>query len=599
HTGGLAAGREALLETGRPQPLDWHPFFEELAADRRAAVLHGVGGRPPLWVAAERLSQLRAVYGDLTLEPAIEPPPRAAERAWSPDEALVELVRGRLEGLGPVTEARLAQSFGLRLTAIQAALGSLEAEGFVLRGRFTPGESEQEWCERRLLARINRYTLNRLRQEIQPVTAADFMRFLFSWQGVSLEDKPEGAEALAAVLAQLEGYESPAAAWEAEILPARMEHYDPLWLDGLCVSGRAVWARLTPPGGSVGNSGKGGAWGPVRATPLTFVSRRNLGSWSAWVSRLPAGREGLSSPARRIVEHLLSAGASFFDDLVAVTGLLPTQIEVALGELVSAGRVTSDGYQGLRSLITPSHKRPPIRGGRRKGITAALGMAQAGRWSLLHPARLAGATEDGGDAETSADGRGPAGGRGNGSSNGIARNGSAAARPWESPAYRDEELETVAWTLLRRYGLVFRRVLDRERSLPPWRELLRFYRRLEARGEIRGGRFVSGFTGEQYALPEAVTALREMRRKPPDGRWISISGADPLNLVGIVTPGARLPAIANNRALFRDGVPVAIREGGRVVFLAELDSATRWEATHALHKRTPPLHFPAHMGERG
>jgi ATP-dependent Lhr-like helicase len=563
--GGLGAPREALLEDGRPQPLDWRPLFDRLAGERRAAVLRPAPGGPELWVAAERLPQLRALFPGASLSPAIEPPRAVAAEAWSADQALVELLRGRLEGLGPVTEVELARSAGLGAAAVRAALAALEGEGFVLRGRFTPGAAEIEWCERRLLARIHRYTLNRLRQEIEPISAADFLRFLFEWQGLSREHKPEGVEALAAVLEQLEGFEAPAAAWEAEILPARMHGYDPLWLDGLCLSGRALWARLSPPG----PTRNGRSWTPVRATPVALVARRNLSAWSGRDPRNGANAEAMSGHARRIAEWLARRGASFFDDLVEATRLLPTQVEVALGELVSWGLVTSDGFQGLRTLITPSQKRPPLRGGRRIGPVAALGMAQAGRWSRLdlHQPRMPRPEA------------GPAGGQG------------AGALPAR------EEVEILARTLLRRYGVVFRKLLERERGLPPWRDLLYCYRRLEARGEIRGGRFVAGFAGEQFALPEAVGALREVRRKPLAGQWVSISGADPLNLVGIVTPGARLPALAANRVLFRDGRPVAIREAGRVSFLVEVEA--QWEAIHALLRRTPPIQMHAYLGRSG
>jgi ATP-dependent Lhr-like helicase len=569
-TGGFQAGREAFTDAGRAQPFDWRPFLEQLRADRRAAILRPAGGGA-LWVAAERLPHLRLAYPDAVLEPELASPLERATGEEDRDKALVELVRGRLEGLGPVTETELAAQAGLPPIDIRSALAALEAEGFVLRGHFSgadvPGNSEEtEWCERRLLARIHRYTLNRLRQEIEPVSATDYLRFLFEWQGLSRDEKPEGVEALAAVLDQLEGFEAPAAAWEAEILPSRLNGYDPLWLDGLCLSGRVLWARLTPPqmsGNAAGAPRGGRGWAPVKATPVAFVARRTLRTWRALLPSAEPNLDGLSTHAREIAEHLQAAGASFFDDFAAATRMLPTQVEVALGELVSAGLISSDGFQGLRTLITPSRQRPPPRGGRRSGSTAALGMAQAGRWSLVQAGAALPALAD------------------------------------QPVPLGKEEVEAVARTLLRRYGVVFRKLLERERNLPPWRELLGIYRRLEARGDIRGGRFVQGFSGEQFALPEALGALREVRRKPPPGRWISLSGADPLNLLGIVTPGPRLTSVASNRALFRDGQPVAVREGGATRFLAELEPAQQWEASHALLRRNPPVQMRVYQGSPG
>jgi ATP-dependent Lhr-like helicase len=578
-TGGFQAGREAFTDSGRPQPLDWRPFLEQLRADRRAAILRTPGG-VALWVAAERLPHLRLAFPAAVLEPAIDAPAERGAQEGNRDTALVELVRGRLEGLGPVTETALAAQAGLLASDIRSALAALEAEGFVLRGHFSssrfssgnvPGNGEEiEWCERRLLARIHRYTLNRLRQEIEPVSATDYLRFLFEWQGLSRDEKPEGVEALAAVLDQLEGFEAPAASWESEILPARLNGYDPLWLDGLCLSGRVLWARLTPPqssgaaSGAAGGAGRGGrGWAPVKATPVAFVARRTLRTWRALLPSATPNFDALSTHAREIAEQLKASGASFFDDFVAATRMLPTQVEIALGELVSAGLISSDGFQGLRTLITPSRQRPPPRGGRRIGSTAALGMAQAGRWSLVQA--------------------GPA----------------LPAQADQPVPLGKEEVEAVARTLLRRYGVVFRKLLERERNLPPWRELLGIYRRLEARGDIRGGRFVQGFSGEQFALPEALGALREVRRKPPPGQWISLSGADPLNLLGIVTPGPRLTSLASNRALFRDGQPVAVRDGGETRFLAELEPAQQWEASHALLRRTPPVQMRVYQGAPG
>jgi ATP-dependent helicase Lhr and Lhr-like helicase len=491
------------------------------------------------------------------LEPPIAPPPRLAARAWSPEEALVELVRGRLQGAGPVTARGLAATLGLPVARVETALAALEGEGFVLRGRFTPGQppdADLEWCERRLLARIHRYTLDRLRREIEPVSQADFLRFLLAWQRVDAEDRAEGPESLATLLAQLAGFEAAAAAWEGEILPSRLAEYDPIWLDALCLAGRVAWGRLAPP-----PRGEGRRSGPVRATPIALLGRADLPLWREVAPAPAAGELDLSGDARAVLDLLAAKGASFFAEIAAGAGLLHTQVEEALSELVAWGLVTSDGFTGLRALLVPSNRRPPIdRVGaapgrmRRRGSVALFGMENAGRWSLLTP--------------------------------------SAASEV--SP----EAVELVARTLLARYGVVFRRLVERETLLPPWRDLLRVLRRLEARGEIRGGRFVTGFSGEQYALPEAVGRLRAIRKRPQKGALLSVSGADPLNLVGIVTPGPRLPALTTNRVLYRDGIPIALYEGREAHFLVDLDAASRWQAQNALLRRPDPPKLRAYLG---
>jgi ATP-dependent Lhr-like helicase len=548
-----------------PELTGWAPLLERLVAERRATVLHSAEGGVRLWAAAERLPELRAVFPAAVLDPAI-PPPADLERAWEREAALVELVRGRLEGLGPVTEAALADTLGLAPPALQTALITLEGEGFVLRGRFMPGTSETEWCERRLLARIHRYTLNRLRAEIEPVSAQDFMRFLVAWQRADGEGRPTGQEGLAAVLEQLEGFEAAAAAWEEEILPARVERYDPGWLDGLCLSGRYAWVRLTASGLAV-RARRG--WAPVRSTPIALVARKSLGAWRATTPAAEGDGPVLSSPAAEVLAVMRDWGACFFTDLAERTRMLPTQVETALAELAALGLVTADSFAGLRALLTPSHKRrAPMRGGRQRG-TRPGGLENAGRWALVAATPAPQPSEGGAQATAPPD-----------------------------PAVPGP-VEQVARTLLRRYGIVFKRVLEREGALPPWREVLRVFRRLEARGEIRGGRFVAGFTGEQYALPEAVTTLRTLRRKPEHGDLTVVSAADPLNLVGIVTPGGRLPAIATNRVLLRDGLPVAVREAGKIRFLADLPADEQWHAQNALLRRSTPIPLHAFRSRMG
>jgi ATP-dependent Lhr-like helicase len=487
---------------------------------------------PSFWVAAERVPQFRAVWPNATLDPPISAPEVYTERDWSRDEALVEVLRGRLEGLGPVTEGALAEPLELEQTEVSAALIALETEGFAMRGRFTPGAAAEEWCERRLLARIHRYTVNRLRAEIQPVAARDFLRFLLGWQRVTPETRMEGPDALEVLVRQLEGFEAAAGAWETEILPARLDGYEPSWLDDQCLAGRVAWARLR-----ARNGGERSAT-PVRTTPITLLARRHAGLWAALSSTEDPVRP--SSRAQAIADFIRQYGASFFDELVEGTGLLRPQVEEALAELVALGIVTSDSFGGLRALL----RKPAA--GRRRQRAMMFGMESAGRWALARRAQ--------------------------------------AHQP-----VKPEAIEHLARALLVRYGVVFWRLLEREAPwLPPWRDLLRAYRKLEARGEIRGGRFVAGFSGEQFALPDAIGALREVRRKPDPGSWVSLSGADPLNLAGILTPGPKLPALTGNRLLYRDGLPVALFAGGEVQFLETLDPATQWEARKVLLRGAVP-----------
>ncbi len=537
---------DALLVTGAltsaecgTRNAEWQGWFDELARAGRATTLLR---EPRLWIAAERLPMLEAVFPGAKCEPALTVPERDRAKAWTREDAVRELVRGRLEAVGPTTAADVAGSLGVAVADVDFALGALEHEGFVLRGRFTPGVAELEWCERRLLARIHRYTLDRLRQEIEPVTAADFMRFLLRWQRVAPDARAEGPEGLGAVLELLDGYEAPAGAWEADVLPARLGEYDPLWLDGLCLSGEIAWGRLSPAASSNGHKS-----GPIRTTPIALFRRERGAVWRSLTVQPDPASLPLSHSARAVLEALDQRGASFFGDLVNATGLLRTEVEKGLGELVAWGLVSSDSFAGLRALLVPSDRRRPIGGFRRRGHIAPFGVETAGRWSRVR---------------------------------------AAAPLPQEAVA------EAVAWQLLRRYGVVFRRLVTRETLLTPWRDILRVYRRLEARGEIRGGRFVGGFSGEQYALPEAVGLLRSVRREEPRGELVAVSGADPLNLVGIVTPGDVVAGVATNRILYRDGIPVALKEGAGSGerYLAEVTPDERERLKSALVRgRVAPL----------
>ena len=545
---GFVGVNEACANAG------WTEHLARLADDRRATSLALRADRR-VFVAAERLPQWEALHPQAARTPAIEAPREYAERAWSRDEALVEIVRSRLAGLGPATAAALAESVALPPDEVEAALARLAAEGIAMQGAYTPGASTPEWCDRTLLARIHRYTVKRLRQEIEPVTTQDFVRFLFRWQHVAPDETRQGPDALDAIIGQLQGFEAPAAAWESEILPARLADYDFTWLDDLCLSGRAIWARLTPPAPTAG----GGGANVVRTTPVTLLPRRHAPVWlQAAAPSRPADRlAAASARARIVVDFLHDHGASFFDEIVDATRLLRTQVEDALAELVALGIVSSDSFSGLRALLTPSSKRRKLGGGRRQRGTALFGIEDAGRWSLARRAP-----------------RPPA---------------DAKVEGWTRDDPAPSTVEHIAHALLRRYGVVSWRILQREAAwLPSWRELARVLRRLEARGDVRGGRFVASVTGEQFALPEAVALLRETRRTASSsGALISVSAADPLNVVGTLLPGAKIPALTGNRILYRDGVAVAALVAGETRLLVPLDAAEANAAEQALRSRHP------------
>jgi ATP-dependent Lhr-like helicase len=510
-------------------------LFDELVRQRRAATLQ-VGG-VALWVAAERLPLWQLAVPEAQPVPAIAAPAQSGLRATNQEEALREVVRGRLEAVGPTTTREIASALGLAMGAVEAALIGLETEGFVLRGRFRSEQTELEWCERRLLARIHRATLDRLRAEIEPVSPAVYMRFLLEFQHVSPGSKMHGVEGLFAVIEQLQGFELAAASWERDVLAARMRAYEPSWLDTLSYTGRIAWARA-----SVAGSGRGST--PIRTTPIALYPRE---AGNLWRVREAPGTLELSPAASQVRAWLEQRGASFLPDIVRGSGLVRAQAEAALCELVALGMVSSDGFAGLRGLFSQkSSARPAVRMRAR-----AIGLEAAGRYGLLD----------------------------------------------EPPSTR--ALEPLARALLARWGVVFRRVLEREPVRVPWGELLRVLRSMEARGEVRGGRFIAGFSGEQYALPEAVSALRRLRRQEPEGQLVSLCGADPLNLIGLVTPGARLAATARNRVLFEDGVPVATLSGGEVQLLHDVPNERRWRLETALVQRHVRPEVRAYQGNAG
>lgn len=502
----------------------WLKWLESLARSGRATCFE-VGADEGLWVPLERLTCLRAIYPLSNMRPPLSALP-GFDDAWDADEAIVEVVRARLSGFGPMPTRDIAEPLALSVSSVAQALARLESEGYVLRGRFSPGATEDQWCERHLLARIHRYTVKRLRREIEPVSLQDFMRFLFDWQHLSTATRSQGRATLPEIISQLEGFSAAAGAWDSDLLSARIKDYSSLWLDEICRSGKVVWTRLAA-------HTKTGAVA-LRSTPIVLLPRSQVSVWSG-LTEQPEPDE-LSPKAQKVHAALTQHGAMFFDELVSEAHLLRAELEIALQELVAAGLVNADSFAGLRALITPASKRSAHTSRRNRGAFIG-GMDDAGRWALLKRST-----------------RPPT---------------VASKRP---QPVDPQVLEHVAMTLLRRYGVVFWRLLEREADwLPSWRELLRTFHRLEARGEIRGGRFVSGLAGEQFALPEAIPVLREIRKRPLDGSLISLSAVDPLNLQGTLLPGSKVPALVGNRLVYRDGIPAAAVIAGKPQYWLELE----------------------------
>jgi ATP-dependent helicase Lhr and Lhr-like helicase len=520
---------------------EWQFPIERLISEGRAASAE-CGGKT-YWVAAERARTFLALFPEARFAQAL-----AEVEATAPtrDDALFTLVTGWMSHLGPTTATQLGETLEIPASDISGALLRMEASGTVLRGNFSgtrvelrstgqPGAAvptqaaEIEWCERRLLARIHRLTVATLRKQIEPVTAAQFMQWLLRWQHVAPGTQVAGERGTLEVLRQLQGFEIPANAWERQVLGRRIVDYDPKWLDQLCLTGAVGWGRLSPhpatldyPNAGRGSDAEPGAAPrrrrviPTSVAPITFFIRED----ADWMTPRHPGAEagassGLSHGAQLVLDFLRQRGASFFADIVRGTGKLKAEIETALWELVAAGLVTADGFDNLRSLIDPKR-----RAGQGSGRTTRP-RHNAGRWALLHT-------------------------------------NEAVERP--------RAVEAACWMLLRRYGIVIRDVLAREANLPPWRELLMAFRRLEDRGEIRGGRFVDGFLGEQFAMPVAVDSVRAMRKLDSaqgslQGTMqgsITLSAADPLNLVGILVPGERVPAISGNSVTYRDGAAITV-----------------------------------------
>ena len=529
-------GLACMTEAEAQHREGWPAWLASLAKSGRATRLQ-IAGDAALWLPAERITCFQALYPaapdavgpDTRYAPLLAAPKGYAD-PWNAADALLDVLRARLTGFGPLTVDAIAEPLKLPVEAVAAALIGLEAEGYVMRGRFTPHATGEEWCERHLLARIHRYTVKRLRREIEPVERHDFMRFLFEWQHLTPDTRSEGRDALAAVLDQLEGFQAAAGAWEDDILPARVKAYANTSLDELCRAGKIVWTRLT--------ERARGAAGPIRSTPIVLLPRAQLRAWSALLE--PAGALQISALAQSVYDTLAQHGAMFFDELLSEVHVLRMELEHALGELVAAGLANSDSFAGLRALLKPVAKRNAFSSSRRARTGALIGgMDDAGRWALVSRRTVVADTE---------------------------------STPQRRRQLPPEILEHVAMTLLRRYGVVFWRLLEREAEwLPPWRDLLRVFQRLEARGVIRGGRFVNGLAGEQFALPEAIPLLREVRRHANDSAFICVAGTDPLNLAGTLLVGERVPAVAGNRLLYRDGVIVATLVAGKFWFDASVE----------------------------
>ena len=487
----------------------WNPFFEQLVADRRAGLARV--GNETYWVAAERVSAFTQIFPSANFEVA---PPSLDSPASSPDDALLSLVTGWIAHSGPVSANQLSSILALPVQDIDKAFLRLESRGVILRGKFTdPHSNRIEWCERRLLARIHRLTLGKLRKEIQSVTPAQFMNWLLHWQHVAPSTQLLGERGTLEAIRQVQGFEAPANSWESQILKRRIAAYDPKVLDQLCLTGAVGWGRLSPHPATLETFTEGKRRViPTSVAPITFFVREDA-DWM--IPRHEAGEAqlaGLSRDAVAVLQFLRQRGASFFADIVRGTAKLKSEVETALWELVAAGLLTADGFDNLRALIDPKR-----RSGQGRARTSRP-RHSVGRWSLLDSGPL---------------------------------------------PDRTKSLEAISWMLLRRYGIVFRELLARESILPKWRELLITLRRLEDRGEIRGGRFVSNFLGEQFALPVAIESLRAARHQQPCGEIVTVSAADPLNLVGIIVPGDRVAANSGKLVAFRDGLAVDIHSAAR------------------------------------
>ncbi|MBD3674041.1 MAG: DEAD/DEAH box helicase [Planctomycetaceae bacterium] len=520
----LLMGR-VILPADEARP--WNSFYEQLVEQGRVTSIPIADGRIA-WIAAERLTMALAVYPEATPDPEVTLPEQLKTEHTS-IEARLAIIRGWIETSGPVTAESLAERIGMTVSQVNATLEALEGEGIVLRGQFTPTDDKErpvEWCHRRLLARIHRLTLDGLRKQISPVGVPTFIRFLARHQGIDPSTKRSSANGLFEIISMLQGLDLSATAWEESVLPLRVKDYDPGWLDELCLTGEIGWGRLSPPKQDADNPTP--SRGVTRAAPLTIWLREDL-HWLREFVNVPES-ETLSETARSVLEFIQTRGATFATDMLHELDLLPAPLEDAISELVTRSWLTADGFAGLRQLIADRSdipntfsKKPP------KLVRARRTVAGAGRWSVIPRPQIL----------------------------------------LDRDTHRDY-VEQWAWQLLRRWGIIFKDLLQRESATPSWFDLLQVYRKLEARGEIRGGRFVSGVAGEQFALPDAVRKLRKLRDEGPNRELLVVTGADPVNLVGILTEHPRVPSIATNKVAYVDGVPLAALQGGDVIFFTDL-----------------------------
>ncbi len=534
--------------------VEWNAFLPDLLDSGQALVLPHTDPTRNLtisiWTTPDHLSLLAKIQPDFTASTDAHQCKNTPSFNFSgtEQEARGTIVRSWMEVIGPTTARELATTLRWPISVTRTALEQLEAQGQVLQGTFrcrerhvpSPApmpdaeppfplrESDQkhdskpeiEWCDRRLLARIHRRTVLTLRREIQTVSASDFMRFLFRWQHVAPTARLHGELGLQTILEQLAGFEAAASAWEPHVLHSRMANYRPDTLDYLCLRGIITWGRLTPPmpDHDLASAKQKKRVIPTSLAPISLFPRSDVEWLLALARKEPRGLhtglpEKLTAVARTVYHYLSQQGARFFADITRGTHHLQAEVEQGLWELASVGLVTADGFDNLRALLDPKRRRGIGRHQKHRPRHTI------GRWSLL----TTGTDES--------DGR-------------------------TTPTFTPTE----AWArqLLRRYGIVFRDLLKRESLTVAWRDLLVIYRRMELRGEIRGGHFVSGMTGEQFGLPEAVEALRAVRNDPQAGaQEIRLSGSDPLNLVGIILPGNRIPSHPSRCVIYHNGTPVA------------------------------------------
>jgi ATP-dependent Lhr-like helicase len=505
---------------------DWQAFARALVKGGRATVASWPSAENVrrAYVAAERVDLVKLCLPGVSLTPAISLPLGFAETVASPEDAVRTIVQGWLEVSGPVSATALTARIGLPRNKIDGGLIALESAGVAMRGQFT-GEpvapDDVEWCDRVLLARIHRLTLGKMRREVESVSAADFMKFLTHWQHVAPSARLRGRDGVLRVIEQLQGLELPAPAWEQQVLPARIDNYDPADLEQLCLSGIVAWGRLRNDilpeenGRAKVLTGKHlkRVSAPARNAPIAFLLRSELPNYLEPMNGRFDEIASLSATARQVARYLEQHGASFLADIANDTGILKIKVEEALWQLVAHGLASGDGVAGLRVLLTPQHKRVERRRSLRliSGGRSPERAMPVGRWSLWRTKII------------------------------------------QAPASNTSRLERQARQLLQRYGVMFRDLLARESLSGSWRDLLMIYRRWEARGEIRGGRFVNGFVGEQFALTQAIDCLRELRRGNEEATELIIAAGDPLNLAGILTSGARISPYSNQMIAYRNG----------------------------------------------